>query len=422
MSKLKNENGTGLPNVFRFNLTGLIVLCLCLVAGSAFITGKLVGARQQSTAVPGQRLPASDERDGSTSTRQGPWGELLTQDISLERPAEYLTNELRAVQPPVWTFHGMNGAQVKTLFIANGLTRPEAEKALALDRVASQGTNTLFRPSEEFVFSLSPQTRDRLYGAMRGLDVSVYLDSPYYYTKDQIERMGGDARVHPDDLALFKKLVYGGKDVRRFTNYETLMGRIPSLERRVAMATALSRQSAVLARLCIRPDTDIDKVAAYWGNVPNVRFIDVGPMLRALKGLPRGGTISLMYLLPPFARERLYTFPPPPTAGELIPDYNWSTLNFSRVEPDKRFLDPAECLRHIDQDFYKIAQPSLCGDVLLFKNNRGELRHSAVYLAADLVFSKMGKSYKMPWTIMRIEDLQALFSNCTIVYLRNKTD
>ena len=103
-----------------------------------------------------------------TFTRQGPWGELFTQEISLERPVEYLNDEMKAVQPPVWTFRGMNVAQVKALFIANGLTQQETEKALAPDRVSTQGTNTLFKPSEEFVFSLRPETRARLYEANEG--------------------------------------------------------------------------------------------------------------------------------------------------------------------------------------------------------------------------------------------------------------
>ena len=422
MAKLKKENGTVSAKEFRLNLTGLIALCLCLVAGSAFITTKLLGAYRQRAARLGPNAAAPAEQGGSLSTRLGPWGELLAQDITLERPVEYLTNDLKAVQPPVWTFHGMNVAQVKTFFTANGLTPPEAERALAPDRVSPHGTNTLFKPSDQFVFSLSPETRDRLYTAMRGLDVSLFLDSPYYYSQSQLDSMKADARVHPDDLALFKKLVYGGKDVQRFSDYETLLGRIPTLERRIGMAAALSRQSAVLARLCIRPDTDLDKVVLYWGNVANVRFIDTRPMLEALKRLPRGGTISLMYLLPPFARDRLYTFPSPPAPGEPIPDSYWSTFNFSNSEPDKRFLDLAECLRLLDKSCYKIAQPGVCGDVLLFKNNKGEIRHSAVYLAADLVFSKLGKNYTMPWTIMRIADLQALYANCTIVYYRSKSD
>jgi hypothetical protein len=422
MAKLKKENDASAAQGFRLNLAGLMILCLSLVAGSALVTGKLLGARQQPAAGLGQDAAALNAPGESLSTHEGPWGELLTQDIILERPVEYLTNDLKAVQPPLWTFRGMNVAQVKTFFVNNGLPLPAAEKALAPGRLSTRGTNTLFQPSDEFAFSLSPETRDRLYTAMRGLEISLFLDSPYYFSPSQLDSMKGDARVHPDDLALLKKLVYGGKEVRRFSDYETLMGRIPTFERRVGMAAALSRQSAVLARLCIRPDTDIDKVAMYWGNVNNVRFIDVRPMLEAIKRMPRGGTISLMYLLPPFARERLYTFPSLPAPGEPIPSYNWSTFNFSNVEPDKRFLDLAECLRHIDKSCYKVAQPTLCGDVLLFKNNQGQIRHSAVYLAADLVFSKFGKNYTTAWTIMRIADLQALYSNCNIVYLRSKTD
>ncbi len=421
MSKRKNGNGQGSAKVFRFNLAGLVVLSLCVIAGSAFVTGRLVSARQTAAAKSGRNLAAPEERDASGSSRQGPWGELFLQDITLERPVEYLTEELKTVSPPVWTFHGKNLEQVKAFFTTNGLTQPEVEKALAPERVSPRGADTLFRPSDEFVLSLRPETRARLYGAMRGLDVNLHLESPSYYAKNQIELMNGDARVHPGDLALFKQLVYGNV-ARHFSDYETLMGRIPVLERRVAMAAALSRQSAVLAKLCVRPDADLDKVIQYWGHIPNVRFIDIVPLLQALKALPRGGTMSLLYLLPPFARERLNTFPSPPAPGEPIPDSCWSTFNFCNVNPDNRFLDLAECLRHIEQEYYPIARPAIYGDVLLFKNNNGQIRHSAVYLADDLVFTKTGKSYQTPWAIMHMADLEAIFSNCKTFCVRIKTD
>src|ERR1035441_8364045 len=126
------------------------------------------------------------------------------------------------------------------------------------------------------------------------------------------------------------------------------MGRIPTLERRLTMTASLARQPAVLARLCIRPNTDLDQVAAYWGHSPNVRFVDIRPMLEALKKLPKGGTISLAFLLPPFARERLFTYPLPPAPGEPVPDCHWTTLNFWNAKPDDRLLDPAECGRRLD--------------------------------------------------------------------------
>jgi hypothetical protein len=316
----------------------------------------------------------------------------------------------------------MNVAQVKSLFAANGLTQAETETALAPDCVSLQGADTLFKPSEQFIFSLRPETRARLYEALRGLGVSPYLDSPYFYPKDSIKSVYADARLHPDDLALLKKLAYDGNDAWRISDFETLMGKIPTVERRIATTSALSRQPAVLVGIRVRPDADVDKVAEYWGHIPNVRLIDIRPMIEALKRLPNGGGLSLMYVLPPFARDHLYTYPLPAKPGEPIPDCNWSTFNFSNVKPDNRFLDPAECTRHIDQDLYKIAQPSLYGDVLVFKDPANRIRHSAVYLADDLVFTKGGKDYTTPWIVTRIPNLQAMYPTCTITYLRNKTD
>src|ERR1035438_1593501 len=280
MSQPNNVKNAGSANVFRFSLSGLVVFCLCLIAATSFITGKVATPLQVSAAGPVLNIPEPDQQDKYTFTRQGSWGELLTQEISLERPVEYLNDEMKAVQPPVWSFRGMNVAQVKALFITNGLPPQEAAKALAPDRVSTQGTITFFKSSEDFLFSLRPETRARLYEPMRGLDVNTYLDWPYYFPRDSIESVYRDARLQPDDLALLKRLVYDGQDAWRFADFETLMGRIPTLQRRVAMAAALSRQSAVMVRLCIRPDTDLDKLAAYWGKVPNIHFTDIRPLLQ----------------------------------------------------------------------------------------------------------------------------------------------
>ena len=422
MSRLQNGNDPGSPNVFRFNLTGLIVFSLCLIAGASFISIKIFGSRQNLASGPKPEMPASADIDRFTSARKGPWGELLTREISLECPIEYLSDQVKTPHPPVWTFRGMNAAQVKSFFLDNGLAPQAAEQALASGRVSAQGTNTVLQPSDEFVFSLSPETRQRLYLAMRGMEVSPFIDSPFYYPRDTINLVYRDTRAHPDDLALFKQLVYGSQNAWRFSDYSTLMLKIPTLPRRIAISASISRQAAILARLWIRPDTDVEKVAAYWGHMPNVRFIDIRPRLDALSDLSQGESLSLMYLLPPFARERLYTFPLPPAAGAPVPDCHWTTFNFCNEKPDDRFFDAQQCTRHIDEDFYTITQPTVYGDVVAFMNNKAQMIHSAVYLADDLVFTKNGKNHRMPWIIMRIPDLQTLYSDAKIYYLRRKTD
>jgi hypothetical protein len=204
-----------------------------------------------------------------------------------------------------------------------------------------------------------------------------------------------------------------------------LLGEIPTAERRVKLTQALSRQSAVLARLAIQPDTDIDKIAAYWGRMPTVRFTDIRPLMESIKQLPGGGNLSLLYLLPKFARERLYTFPLPSQAGDPTMDCHWTTFNFSNDPPDNRFNNPAYAVEYIRKNFYQIAAPSLYGDIVLLMNDKQEVKHSAVYLADDIVFTKNGNNYRQPWMLMRIPDLLATYPATPpmkVVYMRRKTE
>src|SRR2546421_6117613 len=106
---------------------------------------------------------------------------------------------------------------------------------------------------------------------------------------------------------MVKELLYPLRGMQCFSDYETVLRRITSEPERFRFITALSRQSAVLVRVRIRHDTDIDKLLGYWGH--GARSKDLRPLLESIQRLQDGATISLMYFLPPFVRERLYTFP-----------------------------------------------------------------------------------------------------------------
>jgi hypothetical protein len=421
MSKPTKSGASHVGNVFRFTLSGLIIFSLSLIAGTAFLTCKLTAVNRPKLA----EAFAEDAKDKSRSLHSGPWGNLLLRDISLERPVEYLTDEVTKPQPEVWVFNGFKPADVKALLVKNGLTAVQADVAITPATCKETTTGTQVTPSSDFLFSLSAANRQKLYPALEGLGINLYLDFPYIFPAETIESIYADARLHPADVALLKQLVYPNGDAQQLGDYQFLLNQIPTTERRVALTRALSRQSAVLARLCVGPDTDIDKVAAYWGNMPNVHFTDVRPLLESLKQLPEGGSISLLYLLPKFARERLYTFPQPPQPGEPTMDCHWTTFNFSNETPDNRFNDPVFAVQYIQKNFYQIAAPSLYGDILLLMNDKQEIKHSAVYLANDLVFTKNGNNYRQPWMLMRISDLLATYPSTPpmrTIYMRRKTD
>jgi hypothetical protein len=415
-----NEEGTAIHS-FHFSLTGLIIFSLCLMAGAAFVSSKLFSAKPKPFSFANNDIPAPGMQDKDRFTRKGPWGELLTQNIRLERPAEYIPAEVENPEPVTWTFTGMNLAQVKALLTANGLSRAEVEAQLTPSRVAVTATNTVFTPDEDFLLSLKPETRQKLYGGLYGLGVETFIDYPLIFPKDSIETIYADERLHPDEVALLKRLVYPAANSTRLADDVLFLRKIPTAERRVVVAKVVSVQSAVLVRLCIRPDCDIEKIAAYWGHMDNVRFADLRPMLEALKGLPHGGTMSLMYFLPPFARSRLYTFPLPPEPGDPLMDCHWTTFNFSKTEPDNRFNGGQFANDYIRENFHPIDAPSQYGDVVLYVDEKMAIKHSAVFLADDLAFTKYGANYRQPWMIVRLSDMHITYPTTKEMYIRRNT-
>jgi len=419
--KQDRQESAQASNVFQFTLAGLIIFSLALIGISSFVGYKLT-LRNQSRP---EEAFVTNPKDKSQSVHAGAWGSLITRDIDLERPVEYLTEEVASPKPEVWTFTGMKPEAVKALLTQHGLSAAQVTEAFAPGTFTETGGATVLTPSEKFLLSLDAPLRGKLYIALAGLGVNLYIDYPYIFPGDIIDSIYKDSRVNPEDLALFKQLIYLNGNVSQLSDYPYLLGKIPTMERRVAIARSMSRQSAVLAGLVIKPDTDIDKIASYWGNMPNVHFTDIRPMMEALKALPDGGNLSLFYLLPKFARDRLYTFPLPPQAGEPTMDCHWSTFNFSNETPDNRFNDPSFAVEHIRKNYYQIAAPSICGDILLLMNDKQEVKHSAVFLADDIVFTKNGNNYRQPWMLMRIPDLLATYPSTPpmkAIYMRRKTD
>ena len=421
MSRRKKEESAQAVNVFQFTLAGLIFFSLSLVGASSFIGYKLAASNRPRLA----DTFARDLDDKSQTAHVGPWGTLVTRDIQLERPVEYLTDEVADPKPEIWTFAGRQPEAVKNLLAKNGLSAEQVAAAFATGSFTAKNSDTELMPSEKFLLSLTPAQRQKLFQALAGSGVNLYIDYPYIFPGDDIAGVYTDARLHPDDVALLKQLIYPNGNAQQLSDYAFLLEKIPTRERRTAMTQVLSRQSAVLARLEVNAATDIDKIAAYWGGMPNVRFTDIRPLLESLKQLPDGGSISLLYLLPKFARDRLYTFPLPSQAGDPVIDCHWTTFNFSNDTPDNRFNDPNFAVEYIRKNYYQIAAPSLYGDILLLMNDRNEVKHSAVFLADNIVFTKNGNNYRQPWMLMRIPDLLATYPATPAmkpIYMRRKTD
>lgn len=397
----------------QLNLLGLIVFSVALVAAAALLTYGLTRGHSPTGAAPGDLAGAAEiNDDNSIAELPDPpaSGQLVTRDLNLEQPPEYAAYESGTNQTETWTFDGMTPVQVRALMQSCGLAANEIDRALSPALVSSAGASTVVTPDAELVFSMTVGVRVKLYNALGHFSENELMRFPICFHTNSFDAWFGGGKVDADSLAMLKKLVYVRGDTGCFSDFGILLQQVPDQANRLKLVEALSRQSAALVGVQIWPDTDIDKELDYWSRPHGVRLINIRPLLESLKSRPRGGTASILYFLPPFARERLYTYPLPSQLGDPAMDCHWSTLNFFNDTPDNRFSDPKYTSAYIETNYYRIAEPSAYGDIILLLDEHGDAIHSGVYLADDIIFTKNGNNFTQPWMLMHLKDLLAEYT------------
>ena len=398
--------------VIQFSLLGLVVFSISLILASGSVAYWAAGKHAPGAVISQiSYAPQPGVTNDATSDNTNPWGELSIRNIQLERPEEYVAYEANSNQPPSWTFVGMTPDQSRQLMTDCGLTADQIGMAFKPGAFSVQGQNTVVLPENDLMLSLSPSVRAKFYRELGRHPENHYMQYPFCFPDQSFETMAADSKLDETALDTIRKLLYPRGNAQCFSDFEYIMRQLPDDSARVHLVQSLSRQNAVLAGLHIGPDSDIDKLVGYWGSAPNVHIKDIRPLLESLKRNPSGGNISLIYLLPEFARERLYTFPMPSKPGDPRMDCHWSSMNFFNETPDNRFNDPQYMSTYLSNNFYQVAKPTAYGDIVFLLDERNTALHSAVYIADDLVFTKNGDNYMQPWMLMHLKDMLATYSS-----------
>lgn len=407
-------------STIRLTATGLIALCSSLVATSVGITHLMDGKRANPRETA--QAPAAEAATSEVKKSGNPWGDLATLDVEIQQPEEYVSFDTTADQASTWVFTGQSIGQVKEALKGSGLTDAQVASALADGRVINKPDAVIVKPDESLLFSLSPEVRRELYILLGRYPENKFMNSPYHLP-GSFSEMARRSGVSPEVIAMVEKLTYQNCGIRFFSDPEVVLSKIKSKDEQLHLLKALTYQTAVLARLHLDAQSDLDKIVGYWGSVPGVREKDIRPLLESVSRTNGGGTVSLLYLLPKFARERLYTFPMPTQAGDTKMDCHWTALNFLNETPDDRLQDSTYASQYIKDNFYQIGKPSKCGDVMFVLDSAGGVIHSAVYIADDIVFTKNGVNYAQPWILMRMQNLLDVYTRDAapkVLYYRRK--
>lgn len=397
-------------STIRLTITGLILLCAVLIGTTTWITRRYLNhlSAENTTAVSNR--PTTTDSTPSASGPTPAWGNLITVDIDIEQPMEYVSMEDTTKQAVSWTFSGTTHDQTLSLMKAAGMTDAQCQTALTTGKVEDTAAATIVHPDDELIFSLTPEVRSKLYATLAQWSENKLMREPYHVEINRIRPLFEKNQIDSAIIDSVIKLSYTRGNYGYFSDVEPVLRQLKSAEDRSRLLKCLTYQTAVLTRLRLDQNTDIDKLLGYWCASPGVRAKDLRPLLESIKNTPGGSTISLLYLLPPFARERLYTFPMPSKPGDPKMDCHWTALNFFNEVPDNRLQDNAFASQYIQDHLYVIGKPSMCGDLIFLLDNKGEVIHSAVYIADDIVFTKNGINYGQPWILMRMKNLMGVYT------------
>lgn len=356
----------------------------------------------------------------------GPWGELIEWDIRIHQPDEYLSFGKLSDSGPLWNFGAISLPALNHLLLSVGLTGEQAEK-LGSMRLDDPMGNFVIRPDEEMLLSIPSEVRSRLYRELAAIPSNRFQVNPFYVPEGNFWKLLDGGKVFkPEIPKLFAKLSYNRNGYTYFSDPETVLSHLPNPDDREIFLRMLTSQRAVLLKLRIRPETDLSKILFYWSASEATHLKDISPLLEAERQLPEGGVLSILFFLPPLAREVLYTTPISTVPNPLkLPDCHWSSLNFFAENPDDRMRDETFASKYIADHYYQIGKPGIVGDLALFINPRNQVIHSAVYLADDVYFTKNGVDIAVPWILMREKDLLGSYSALDpvkVVYFRKLTE
>jgi hypothetical protein len=193
-----------------------------------------------------------------------------------------------------------------------------------------------------------------------------------------------------------------GDDALLFADLQPALRSLPSDAEQRRFMKAIARKRAVMARLRVGPETDVEELAQYWGL--GGRHKDLAPFLDGLHRVKKGCAVSVFHLLPHFARDRLYQYPAAADDKGVPQDCFWSAFNFFNESPDNNAED-THSLAGLNKGYYRLSAPTQLGDILILTTHDGVPVHAAVFLADDIYFTKNGVSSNQPWILTRLADV-----------------
>lgn len=333
------------------------------------------------------------------------WQKWEYTTIKLERPDD--TFPPMDVKPLdiIWIFENKTANDVEQLIKSCNLD-PLLEKSL-LDksRWKIELSGTIMSPTPEAVKNLPLEARQKIYSVLRKSPANFFHYNPFRLSADDLDEWLSNSGLSPENQMLFRQISWKEGNVVLFYDFQLFEHIIKNPQEKRAVAKSLSQIPALLMKLKITPQTDVDAVVKYFEKGGG---LEMRSFLESLKKLPNGSSINVSFLFPSFARIRLYTYPKY-QEGKKPYDCFYSAMNFFNRPPDDRFLDGDYIQQVLHSQYYNAGTNYIFGDLIMLIEEDNKAIHMCVYIADNVVFTKNGAQELQPWILMKLPDMLKIY-------------
>ena len=398
----------------RVTLTRMRILTRTRLLCAAFYVLGLGSAVLLPTLVQSFHLRANAESEpkravvhARTKTVVPPYGQIQAVEVPMENTDGAFPDHEQRLAKPHWHFEDISAERLSRLF--RGCELGPSEEQLLLDKRNWQSVSNGITvcPPDQLVWSLSPQSRARIYSVLAKSPANFPQSYPFRFLPAAFEERFSRSGLPASAIDKLRQLTYTNSGYLCFTDLQAMKSALSEKEFKHLTAT-LYQVPTYFVRVHLGADSDVDSLVKYWGKGGRERII--APFLTSLTRVPGGRDLGVGYFMPPFARCRLYTYPY--TWNDQAPareDCFFTSMNFFNPIPNTNFLNRAYTSKVLRSDYTLVQEAPAYGDIVALSNASGEIFHTCVYLAEDFVFTKNGADSTEPWVLMRLSDVLMLY-------------
>jgi len=336
-----------------------------------------------------------------------PCGRIEAIQVQLANSDGVFPDREQRLASPKWFFENMSESRL-TRFLNSCDLRPSEQRMLLDKRTWEiRPDGILISPTEQLIWSLTPQSREKIYSILAKSPTNFPQCFPFRFPLAGFDERFRHSDLPSVEVERIKRLTYTNAGYLCFTDLGVVKGVFTDDEFKDLIET-LYQLPAYLLRLRVTPDSDVEALIKYWGKGGREKMIS--PLLNSMAKVPGGASLNVSYLLPTFARLRLYTYPytwNDPSASRQ--DCFFTSMNFFSATPNTNFFDRAYTARVLETQYVKIERDPTFGDVVALANGSGKIIHACIYIAEDFVFTKNGVDPEQPWALMKMSDMLMLY-------------